>query len=628
MCGLAGVVRRGGPVAVDPHGLADALSAALVHRGPDGRGCWLSSDRDALLVHRRLAIIDPGPDGAQPMATDDGRWRIVFNGEVYNYRQLRRELESSGERFHTASDTEVLLRLLASQGPAALSRVRGMFALACWDAHAHSLLLARDRFGIKPLYVALAEGRIAFASELGALRAARLVDDGPAAAGVLAFLSWGSVPPPLTWRRGVEMLAPGTWWQWGQDGRDQRGAFADTRDAYRGDRREAQPQDAFRDAVSHAVRDTVRAHLVADVPVGVFLSGGIDSSAIVSAARSIGATSLQTFTVAFDDLSSESRFARRVASAFGATHHELRLEALHVVDDLPRILAHLDQPTIDGVNSFYVSKAVAATGIKTVLSGTGGDELFGGYPSFTRLPRAMVIARAAGSLLPAVAPLVAMALPARLRPRWRRFAVSNGRLGEAYRAQRAFLLPEEVDAIAGPALRDDEAAWRDAVEEVGAVEQSLFSSSGAETREASIARLETRLYLGSQLLRDIDVMGMAHGLEIRVPFVDHELLGAVWPRLGRHRSLLRRKRLLFSTLDRPLPAEIVRRSKQGFALPFARWIGGELEPFVRDGLRQLAAEQWITADTPDRVWTAWKSGAVHWTRPWGLSVLGHFLSPS
>ncbi|PYR47610.1 MAG: hypothetical protein DMF89_18510, partial [Acidobacteria bacterium] len=187
---------------------------------------------------------------------------------------------------------------------------------------------------------------------------------------------------------------------------------------------------------------------------------------------------------------------------------------------------------------------------------------------------------------------------------------------------------EEVDAIAGPALRDDEAAWREAVEEVGAVEQSLFSSSGAETHEASIARLETRLYLCAQLLRDIDVMGMAHGLEIRVPFVDHELLGAVWPRLGRHRSLLRRKRLLFSTLDRPLPAEIVRRSKQGFTLPFARWIGGELEPFVRDGMRQLAAEQWITADTPDRVWTAWKSGAVHWTRPWGLSVLGHFLSPS
>ena len=357
MCGLAGVVRRGGPVAVDPSGLADALSAALAHRGPDGRGCWLSPDRDALLVHRRLAIIDPGPDGAQPMATDDGGWRIVFNGEVYNYRQLRLELESSGERFDTASDTEVLLRLLASQGPAALSRVRGMFALACWDARDRSLLLARDRFGIKPLYVALAEGRIAFASELGALRAARLVDDGPSAAGVLAFLSWGSVPPPLTWRRGVEMLPPGTWWRWGQDGRDQRGAFADTRDAYRLDRREAQPQAAFRDAVSHAVRDTVRAHLVADVPVGVFLSGGIDSSAIVSAARSIGATSLQTFTVAFDDLSSESRFARTVASAFGTTHHELRLEAPHVVDDLPRILAHLDQPTIDAVNSFLRIKS-------------------------------------------------------------------------------------------------------------------------------------------------------------------------------------------------------------------------------------------------------------------------------
>jgi len=625
MCGLAGVVRRDGPVAVDPSGLAEALSAALAHRGPDGRGCWLSPDRDALLVHRRLAIIDLGPDGAQPMATDDGRRRMVFNGEVYNYRELRRELESSGERFATASDTEVLLRLIAREGPAALSRVRGMFAFACWDGRDRSLLLARDRFGIKPLYVARADGQIAFASELGALRASRLVDGGPSPAGVLAFMSWGSVPPPLTWQRGAEMLAPGTWRRWGQDGRDEQGRFADTRDAYRSDRRAARSEADFREAVGHAVGDSVRAHLVADVPVGVFLSGGIDSSAIVSAACSIGATNLQTFTVAFDDRSSEGGFARTVAAVFGTRHHELCLDAPHVVDDLPRILAHLDQPTIDGVNSFYVSKAVAATGIKAVLSGTGGDELFGGYPSFRRLPRAMTLARAAGWLLPAVAPLAAMALPPRLKSRWRRFAESNGAFHEAYRAQRGFLLPEDIDAIAGPALRDA-AVWRDAVETVADIERSLLSPSGAESREASVARLETRLYLGSQLLRDIDVMGMAHGLEVRVPFVDHELVAALWPELGFHRSLLRHKRLLFGTLDRPLPAEIVRRSKQTFTLPFARWMGGELQPFVRDGMRQLAARGWITPETPDRVWGAWKSGVVHWTRPWGLSVLGHVLA--
>ena len=168
--------------------------------------------------------------------------------------------------------------------------------------------------------------------------------------------------------------------------------------------------------------------------------------------------------------------------------------------------------------------------------------------------------------------------------------------------------------------------WRDAVEQVADVERSLLSPTGAESREASVARLETRLYLCSQLLRDIDVMGMAHGLEVRVPFVDHELLAVLWPELGFHRSLLRHKRLLFDTLDRSLPGEIVRRSKQGFTLPFARWIGGELEPFVRDGMRQLAAQRWITPQTPDRVWAAWKSGVVHWTRPWGLAVLGHIAS--
>jgi len=202
MCGIAGVVSWDRPIA-EPAGVARLLAEALAHRGPDGQGIWMPSSADVFLVHRRLAIIDPGPDGAQPMATPDGRHRIVFNGEVYNYRELRRELEAGGERFSTGSDTEVLLRLIVRDGPAALARVRGMFALACWDTKDRALLMARDRFGIKPLYVAPAPHQIAFASELGALRAARIVVGEPSPAGVLGFLTWGSVIPPLTWQRGV-----------------------------------------------------------------------------------------------------------------------------------------------------------------------------------------------------------------------------------------------------------------------------------------------------------------------------------------------------------------------------------------------------------------------------------------
>jgi asparagine synthase (glutamine-hydrolysing) len=358
----------------------------------------------------------------------------------------------------------------------------------------------------------------------------------------------------------------------------------------------------------------------------VFLSGGIDSGAIVSCATSVGAASLQTFTVGFDDASSESGRARRVAETFGTNHYDLHVSSADVARDLSIVLSRLDQPTIDAVNSYYVSRAVASTGIKAVLSGAGGDEVFGGYPSFTRLPRAMAAKRLAGPLWPAIGSVGQLVMPEHLRARWRHFASTNGSFAEAYRVQRGFLLPEEVRAMAGPALRD--ADWRDATETLRETERALLDSlSRDETPAAAVARLESRMYLGSQLLRDLDVMSMAHALEVRVPFVDHELISRVWPWLGAHPSLIRGKRLLHEALERPLPNDVVRHPKQGFTLPFGRWMQGELAPLVRDGLQRLAAGGWVTKDIPDRVWNDWRRGVAHWSRPWGLSVLGHFLQP-
>jgi asparagine synthase (glutamine-hydrolysing) len=655
MCGIAGIVYRdgagvpggaGGPGDIarrDLDAIAAALDGALAHRGPDGAGTWRSARGDALLVHRRLAIIDVGADGAQPMVVDRGdpgdpgdnaQRVIVFNGEIYNYRELRRELEAGGHCFRTASDTEVLLRLVASDGPGALSRVRGMFAFAMMNPETRSILLARDRFGIKPLYVAAAPATLAFASELGALRQAGLADGRPSPAAVLAFLSWGSVPAPLAWNHGLEAVEPGTWIEWWQDGRERRGRFADARAPYVTAAAPGRPAREMRPAVAQAVRESVRAHLVSDVPVGVFLSGGIDSGAIVSCAVSAGARDLQTFTVAFDDATSESARARTVAQRFGTLHHELHLDGSRVVADLPGVVSRLDQPTVDAVNSFYVSQAVAATGVKAVLSGAGGDELFGGYPSFVRLPRAMAAKRLGRPVWPAIAAAGRGVLPSRLQSRWRHFAASNGSIAEAYRVQRGFLLPDELRAIAGPALIE-----LDGSSELERAERVLLDPIGPERPPASVARLETRLYLQSQLLRDLDVMSMAHGLEVRVPFVDHELVAAVWPELGRHtlgpqvrgwglgaggRSVAG-KRLLHAGLELPLPAAVVRHPKQGFTLPFARWMRGDLEPFVRDGLNLLARDGWINREGPLRVWREWLEGRVHWTRPWGLGVLGHFL---
>jgi asparagine synthase (glutamine-hydrolysing) len=624
MCGIAGIVQRDGAPVPRAASVAASLGNALAHRGPDASGVWESPDAQALLVHRRLSIIDPGPDGAQPMILDGGGEVIVFNGEIYNYKELRHELEGRGYRFRTASDTEVLGRLVVALGPESLARVRGMFAFALWNPRSGSLLLARDRFGIKPLYVVSSRSAVSFASELGALKAAGLVDATPSASAVLAFLAWGSVPPPLAWNSGVEMLDAGTWVEWRQDRAVDRGRFADAREPFLTEEGGAHSERELRDAAAGAVQSSIRAHLISDVPVGVFLSGGIDSGALVSWATSVGAANLRTFTVGFDDRSSETDRAASVAAAFGTTHEELHLEPASVAREISAVVSRFDQPTIDGVNSYFVSKAVAATGIKAVLSGAGGDELFCGYPSFRRIPRAMNVKRAAGSLWGSIAFAGRGVLPERLQARWRHFATSNGNIAEAYRVQRGFLMPSEIAALAGSALTEP-SVWRTASDQLRRVEQRLLEGCGPERPVASIARLESRLYLQSQLLRDLDVMSMAHGLEVRVPFVDHELVAAVWPELGWHPALHAGKFLLHSTLPRPLPAAVVEAPKQGFTLPFARWMRAELAPFVQDGMSALARQGWIAPDAPSRVWNDWRSGRVHWSRPWGLGALGHFI---
>jgi asparagine synthase (glutamine-hydrolysing) len=615
MCGFAGVVSFTG--ARPDNSTSTALSAALAHRGPDGEGTFAAGG--VLLVHRRLAIIDPSPAAAQPMSADAGRYQIVFNGEVYNHRELRRELESRGETFRTSSDTEVLLRLLVRDGASALSRVRGMFALALWDERERTVLLARDRFGIKPLYVSCQGDRLAFASEIGALRRSGLVSREVSPAAVLAYLSWSSIPAPLTWLRDVTALEPGTWSRWSASGDATHGTFADAALAYV-DGADVSERD-LRARAEEALRDSIRAHLVADVPVGVFLSGGIDSGAIVSTARNVAAGPFNTYTVVVDEAShSEGSLAAQVAAAFATSHHELRVNAQSVVTDLSAIIARLDQPTGDAVNAYYVSRAVAATGVKAVLSGIGGDELFGGYPSFARVPAMLQISDVLGPVMRATGPAAVLALPAWRAVKWQHFA-RDPRVEAAYRTLRGFFMPSEWPALVGPALADAP----DALEMVEAVEDKLFAARGPESHAGSVSRLETCGFLRSQLLRDMDVMSMAHGLEVRVPFIDHELQQALWPALGQHPRLLKGKRLLHESLAHPLPSDIVNRPKQGFTLPFDCWMRGDLRDSTRAGLNALARQGWVRAESPDAIWTAFERGQAHWSRAWGLAVLGRFL---
>jgi asparagine synthase (glutamine-hydrolysing) len=620
VCGLAGFVRFTAPEPGDrsvDEQRASRFDAALAHRGPDGSGRY--QDGRALLVHRRLAIIDPASRADQPMGTADARFHLVYNGEVYNYRELRVRLQERGIPLRTESDTEALLQLLALDGPAALAGVRGMFALALWDARERTLLVARDRFGIKPLYVAAQPGGVAFASEIGALRAAGLAGHQPSPAGMLAYLAWGSIPQPLTWLAGVESLEAGAWAAWDCRGAASGGRFADATTPYAGESALDETQLRFR--VRAAVVDSVRAHLVADVPVGVFLSGGIDSGAIVSAARTAGADALHTYTVSVDDQRyDEASLATATARHFGTIHHDLRVEAGHIARDLDAILARLDQPTGDAVNSYYVSRAVAQTGVKAVLSGVGGDELFGGYPSFRRIPSMLALGRRLGRFS-RLAGVAARTMPAWRAAKWRH-VTSAPRPKTAYRAMRGLFMPEELTAIAGPAMAD---TWSDALAGLVAAERRIFEPAGAETELASVARMETRGFLGSQLLRDIDVMAMAHGLEVRTPFVDHELQQAIWPSLGSHPQLMPGKRLLHDTLALPLPAAVVAGPKRGFTLPFAVWLRGPLRAPVREGLDALVSRQWIAAAAAARTWSEWERGDAHWSRVWSLGILGRFL---
>ena len=617
MCGIAGVFSWSEASAFDATRTAADLGAALAHRGPDGEGTF--TERGLLLVHRRLAIIDRTPGGKQPMTTPDGRYSMVYNGEIYNYRELRADLERAGARFASSSDTEVLLALIVRDGIAALSRARGMFALALWDGVARTLTVARDRFGIKPLYVAARDGGVAFASEIAALRRASLVARDVSPAGVLAFLAWSYIPSPLTWLRGVESLTPGTWKRWHDGGREEGGTFADFTTVY--DDQAAVSEDELRARTHEAIRDSVAAHMVADVPVGIFLSGGVDSAVVVASARAAVTGPLHTYTVAGDVPSmSEIEPARQVATFFETTHHELMIGAAAIERALPSIVRRLDAPSADAINSYFVSQAVAATRVKAVLSGVGGDEMFGGYPSFQRIPSAIRTAKWLAPVLP-VTVLAASALSDWRARKLQHFA-GGPDATSAYRAVRGNFMPEEWIGLLGPAF--DGETGRDARETLARVDAWTLRDGAHETPLAAVSRMETSGYLQGQLLRDIDAVSMAHGLEVRVPFVDHRLAGTVWPALGHHPHLLEGKRLLRESLP-ALPQGVASGPKRGFTLPFDTWMRGGLRETSLRGIESAVAHGWVNARAAAAVWGDWERGRAHWSRAWGLSVLGQFL---
>ena len=612
MCGILGIVAR----EVSPD-LLQRATGSLAHRGPDDSGtaiiqCKSAEPYQVGLAHTRLSIIDLSPLGHQPMQDAfSGNW-IVFNGEIYNFRELRRELESAGNKFRSQSDTEVMLAAYRTWGESFVERLRGMFAFAIWDDRQQYLLLARDPMGIKPLYYWQSGKSFLFSSEVRALLQTGLVPRKPDATGVLGFLEFGSVYEPWTMVEGVRAVPAG------HTLTVESGVVKS--DEYWSPLRDLPTTDASGRhgmAMKEQLRDAVISHLVSDVPVGVFLSGGIDSSSLVAILSHNGVRA-KTFSLVFREKEyDEAQYSREVARRFGTEHHEIPVSLDDTLAVLPNALRAMDQPTVDGINTYLVSAKARAAGVKVALTGLGADELFAGYSNFQRVPK---MERMAARLkkLPALArrPLVAsMAMVAGAGDRKRKLTELEDAVHPYFLVRELFGKAEQRALFAAGDFRRAERELDENLSE------SITTASVLDPVNR-VSYLESHGYMRNTLLRDSDFMSMAHGLELRVPFLDRALVEECFRIPGKLKVRGRLpKNLLISNLGVELPMKIVRRPKRGFTLPFERWLRGEMRQAVEAGLLGGTDRAPLNAAAVREVWNRFLGGETSWTRPWSLFVL-------
>ena len=595
MCGLAGILNSTHSSTSDQ--LNEALRsmlAALKHRGPDGEDVFTCSTGAAYLAHTRLSIIDLSDSGRQPMHSLDGRYTIVFNGEIYNYQLLREGLIAKGYRFQSQSDTEVIIALYQEYGPNCVSMLRGMFAFLIWDSRANTAFAARDPLGIKPFYFGFDDQRnFLFASELKVLQESGLLSDTLSETGLFSFLKQGTVSEPATMLSACRLLEAGHMLTW-TNGKIEHEPYWSLN---------FKTEDiSYDQAVSKtraALEDSIRAHLVSDVPVGLFLSGGIDSCALLALASEVADAPINTYSIAFEEPEwNEGDLAAKAAKHFGANHTELVLTDTTAQPLFKEFLEAVDQPTIDGFNTYCVSKLAKQNNEKVVISGLGGDELFRGYASFEKVPK---ISRYAKTAYPFkwLEPLIRLAASNGIRPKLARIFDSinaNGDLEKTYQSFRGIFSKREASHLLRaysssncrpPNSDPKENVFRD----LGTLDQ--------------ISALEISQYMRNQLLRDSDVMSMACGLELRVPLVDHVLYDAITSIPANHR-LQAGKKLLVDAVPE-LPNWIVTQPKRGFRFPFDQWFSQHW--------KNISPTQTISAEIT----------LQPWYRRWSLLVLDSWL---
>lgn len=574
MCGIAGLLgwSLDGAQWV---ATAQRLGKAIHHRGPDDFGSFTDEQAGVLLVSTRLAIMDLSPAGHMPMQTEDGRWSIVFNGEIYNFLELRAELESQGVRFRSHSDTEVILELFRAQGPAFLPRLRGMFAFAIWDARERVAFLARDPLGIKPLYVFERDKRLAFASELRPLLSQPGISRELDPAGLRSYFLRGYVTEPHTLIRDITILEAGMAMEWSPGRGARRWSFADVHDwTLDADRLRGEDAPSAARHVRAALDDSLRHHLISDVPVGIFLSGGLDSTAMLGAMSKIQpGNKIGSFSIGFEmaDLN-EAPIARRIAAEFNSDHHEQIITGQQALGMFEDYMAALDLPSVDGFNTYCVSRFARENGYKVVLSGLGGDELFGGYPSFQRVPEMMRQRRWIEAVPGADTMLGGLMESYGRTPVQRRigsFLRKAPNLATAYGYFRGVFSEKESRALCNRFLPGSAEDPGTIVTRPALAPNPKIEASAKER----ISLFELTQYMRNQLLRDSDVMSMAHSLELRTPFVDSAFVKAVFQLQPEHRFQPRKAMLTQAVPE--LPDWLLRLPKRGFTLPFQHWINNE-----------------------------------------------------
>jgi asparagine synthase (glutamine-hydrolysing) len=635
MCGICGIV--GMENAEESGRVVRRMAAALVHRGPDEDG-FLIAPRAAprvALAMRRLSIIDL-PGGTQPIFNETNDVAVFQNGEIYNFRALRAELESLGHTFRTKSDTEVIVHGYEQWGDTCVEHLRGMFAFALLDTRggangAPRVLLARDRLGIKPLYYSVRNGALIFASEVRALLASGCVPRALSAGALDSYLLFGSVCEPMTMVDGVLSLPPGhrlsvsaaaevkrvepaAYWTFGGAALQKPSDMPATLEG---------TAAKLRPLLTEAVAD----HLIADVPLGIFLSSGLDSTAIVALA-SAAQSGLHTFTIIFPEQEfSEAELARASAKHFGTHHEELLLDDAEMLAHLDDAVDALDQPSMDGINTYFVSWAVKHAGLKVALSGLGGDEIFGGYSTFASGPQAVRVA-ALGKKFPRGLRRITASAVGRAGgghgDAGRKVAAlwsNSDALPHPYYFTRTLYTPDHVAALRGiDALSGNDLPWRSWMKETAREAKQLDSFN-------AISCLEARSYMVNTLLRDTDSVSMAHSLEVRVPLLDHVLVEFV-SRLPAEMKLKRgvNKALLVEALKGLLPEQVVKQRKRTFTFPWERWMRGSLASKVSAGIDDVAPaiSPHLSSDAVRAVWLAFEASKTNWSRPWSLYVLNQW----